>query len=91
MATTAANGGRVLEARDVVQMKGTMTAVDEYTDRTNVTHEAFRHPAIKLEEALRGLREARNEVPRDDPRGRDLSLAITDVEDAIMRLRHGTP
>ena len=45
-------------------------------------------PIMRLRSALGLLREQRVR-PMTDPRGRDLSIAITHVEDALLRLEHG--
>lgn len=41
-----------------------------------------------LEKALVGLTVARENTERDDPHGRDLSIAITHVEDALLRVKN---
>lgn len=40
---------------------------------------------------LAALAEWRKQAGRDDPMGRDVSIAITHLEDALLRLVHGTP
>ena len=41
--------------------------------------------------ALVALDEWRKQAGRDDPMGRDVSIAVTHIEDALLRLVYGTP
>lgn len=41
--------------------------------------------------ALDALIEWRKQAGREDPMGRDVSIAVTSLEDALLRLVYGTP
>ena len=53
--------------------------------------ELLRMASEDTRSALRTLQERRTLVGRDDPVGRDVSIAITHLEDALLRLTVGTP
>lgn len=53
--------------------------------------EMLRMASDDIRDALRTLQERRAAVGRDDPAGRDVSIAITHLEDALLRLTVGTP
>lgn len=53
--------------------------------------EMIRMASEDIRDALQTLQERRSLVGRDDPAGRDVSIAITHLEDALLRLTVGTP
>lgn len=53
--------------------------------------EMLRMASDDIRDALRTLQERRTLVGREDPSGRDVSIAITHLEDALLRLTVGTP
>ncbi len=53
--------------------------------------ESIKVAADSIRDALLTLKVRREKVGRDDPAGRDVSIAITHLEDALLRLTVGTP
>lgn len=52
--------------------------------------EKVKQAADSIREALAALDEARTGIARDNPLGRDVSIAITSLEDALLRITVGT-
>lgn len=55
-----------------------------------VDHEISRAWAL-AKASLGTLRDIKGEIPREHALGREVSIAITHLEDAILRLEHGSP
>ena len=53
--------------------------------------ELLKVAADNIREALHNLQARRATVGRDDPAGRDVSIAITHLEDALLRITVGAP